>query len=100
MVQSALEAEMTNFLGALRSERTGKRRGYRSRYESLAKQCGTSVAMLEKYYDKVQPEDEAAVLVNDPIDALALIDIGTDPDPTAAKTDLTLGRDGLLAIRP
>ena len=69
-------------------------------YETLAKQCGTSVAMLKKYYDKVQPEDEAAVLVNDPIDALALIDIGTDPDPRAAKTDLTLGRDGLVAIRP
>ena len=32
MVQAALEAEMTDFLGASRSERTGERRGYRSGY--------------------------------------------------------------------
>ena len=30
MVQAALEAEMTDFLGASKSERTGERRGYRS----------------------------------------------------------------------
>jgi integrase len=34
-------------------------------YETLAKQCGTSVAMLEKYY-KVQPEDEAAIPIRGP----------------------------------
>src|SRR4051812_13085495 len=32
IVQAALEAEMTDFLGASRSERTGERRGYRSGY--------------------------------------------------------------------
>src|SRR3954452_13632533 len=32
MVQASLEAEMTDFLGASKSERTGERRGYRSGY--------------------------------------------------------------------
>jgi putative transposase len=32
MVQAALEAEMTDFPAASRSERTGERRGYRSGY--------------------------------------------------------------------
>jgi hypothetical protein len=56
--------------------------------------------MAKEYHDKIQPEDEAAILMYDPVDSLALIEIAAAPHLQAAKIDLTLDRDGLLAILP
>jgi integrase len=60
-------------------------------YESLAKQCGTSIAMLEKYYDKVQPEQEAEILVADRLDLLGRVRVDASP-PLILKHDPALER--------